>query len=101
MEMNVQIKNFQQLENDPRALASFDVYVPEYRITLNRWKIVRKKDGSAVFVSEPSYPEENSTGFKTWKDYVVFDEPMHKFLKDAVFRAVKPMLDRSPDPLPF
>lgn len=78
----MEIRNYGETHEDP-VFATFDIYLPAFRMTLRRWKLRKTKRGT-LFISGPVYAEEKKApqsdmftqgDKKIWTAYISFDPP--------------------------
>lgn len=77
----MEIVNYREVRDKPSVAAEFDIYIPAFKMTLRKWKLIRSKQGH-TFPSAPSFAVGEDGDKKTYVPYVTFGED-----RDREFRA--------------
>lgn len=87
----MEIKNFTRVYGDAYTLAEFSVYMPEWKVTLNNFKIKVGKKGS-WFVAYPQSSKKNESGGWDSKKTIIPDADLQKHFEDAVYHHVRQIM---------
>jgi hypothetical protein len=87
----MEIKNFTRVHGDPSVLAEFSVYMPEWKCTLNNFRVRLSKKGS-WFIAYPQTAKQLSDGKWDSKRTIVPDGELLKHFEDAVYHYVKELM---------
>jgi hypothetical protein len=73
-------------------IGTFTVYIPALEMYICKVKAFRSKKGGGVFVSLPSYKEEDDMGQERWSHYVKFSPRRTPEFHKACLEALQPFL---------
>lgn len=66
----MEILNWRDVIGKPSIIGEFDLYIPEWQMTLYNFKAIRSKKGS-IFAAPPSYSRDHD-GAKKYYPYFTF-----------------------------
>ena len=84
----MEIKNYREKNPNDKAIAVFDIWLPQMGIIFHEWKILRKKTGG-WFIASPSFATEKSDGSKEWNSLISFSEARKKEFFDKLHELLK------------
>ena len=89
----IEILNFQDGLPGTPTLGTFSVYIPSYKMTIHKFRVIRTKTGKLI-IGYPSYRTETMgiNGKPTYLPYFEFSKEKGLEFDQAVMNALKPYL---------
>lgn len=88
----MEIQNWNDVIGKPSIIAEFDLYVPEWQMTIKTMKVVRSKNGKC-FATLPSYSKEVD-GVRKYFPIIVFSLERQQKFNEAVQKLLDPYLNK-------
>lgn len=86
--MQIVIEDYRESAQGAYEVAVFDVYFPEWELTIKKVKLIKSKQGK-YFPSIPSFCTDDGMGNKTWTPYFSFSETLGREFRDKVMKELK------------
>jgi hypothetical protein len=84
----MEILNYDEQPPGGSCLAIFSVYIPPFRLTIHKVRLIRTKKG-ALILGLPSYAIPQPDGSKKWHSYIEFSAEKAKEFNEKVMEALQ------------